>query len=570
MVIKFSKLKSIGLISALVLLFVGGCQAAAQSTPTPIPTAQLTSIPIPTQTMLPTLTPSPTVSRTATYVTPTLSPGTLSPEQPWLAYASRPGTVLSLVNQDGSGYRFLFAPSSFEHGPPCFTRTYIAGDLPSDGSSWNRMIKMNGQIYIIQPPETMYVYRDDSENCPELGFRWKAQDDLLAISGVGTVPTLFIYELPSMKVRERFPLIKSPEIDCRMKQPPNVCDMNRQIAWSPDGRYLAFSAVGESTATDLYVYDSTTRTTRQLTNNPAWIKSFWWSPDANLILFTEAEMVEYYSYACVTSVSVVSRESGQIREMYKPSELLDTPDRLSLACWQGLYEWVSNTKFLISDGGVRTMHDTGASNMRLIDANTGEIKLVFDDRIDRITMDEQKKVMAIYTSGWEKYTMGNYLVPIARPTPQLITTDEGSIKWDETLQLFVAYDDRSTCKDPPKTITSFDVSGNIRCMPPPTPQRRNTPIADQQNLSPDKQWRVSLNEASVTLEKISDKSSSVVLNAPGAQVIWCPSSTCFFLFARQVLYRVSVPDLAIQSIDEQFHENVKKITDYQWLDATDK
>lgn len=545
-----------GLCTLFVLAISSACQPVIQPTVSPAPFPSITAAPSLTAT-IPTVSPAPTSTAvaTATIAESTSTPGAvLSPEQSWLMYGSKPVT-LSLVNQDGSGLTFLHMSSSGE-GPACLARNikpYSLGDLPIGDGSSNRMIKVDNHIYIIHPPDTVDIY-DPREYCQEQGIslRWKDQDDLLAkvkFGGTETVSTLFIYELPSMKVRERIPLIQLPNVNCHEKERPDICRMsNSLVIWSPDGRYLAFSVVGESASTDLYVYDSVNRTTRQLTSDPEWIYSFWWSPDTNLILFTELLTADYNS--CVTSVSVVSRVNGQIKQIYKPAENPVMPDGNISACEQGLYEWVSNTKFLISDGGVRTIHDTGASNMRLVDANTGEVKVVFDERIDKVALDEQKKVMAIYTIGGNKYELGTYLVPIARPTPQFVMAENGYANWDETLQLFTA-PDASNCKDQPHTITVFDTSAKISCMQQPTPERQPTLTADQRNVSPDKQWRVSLNEASVTLERVSDKSNLVVLDAPGTQAIWCPDSTCFFLVSHKVLYHVSLPDLAITTVDAE-------------------
>lgn len=187
--------------------------------------------------------------------------------------------------------------------------------------------------------------------------------------------------------------------------------------------------------------------------------------------------------------------------------------------------------------------------MRLVDVATGDIKTIFDDRIDGIIMDGQKKALVIYTSGHDKYDMGIYLVPIARPTPKLVFDGFTAVQWDDDLQKFTA-SDVPNCKDQPHTVAVFDLNPQIRCITQPTWEPYKTPTAEQRNVSPDKKWRVALNETNVTLEGVSDKTSSLVLNAPGTQVIWCPDSTCFFLISNKVLYRVSLPDLGIQKIDD--------------------
>jgi hypothetical protein len=86
------------------------------------------------------------------------------------------------------------------------------------------------------------------------------------------------------------------------------------------------------------------------------------------------------------------------------------------------------------------------------------------------------------------------------------------------------------------------------------------PLRPDRHPSPDGKWQVSL-QGGIKLEAEGKPAVSVSTN-PATQVIWCPDSTCFFFVANQILYHVSVPDLAIQVVDE--HLGKDEIA-FQWL-----
>ena len=57
-------------------------------------------------------------------------------------------------------------------------------------------------------------------------------------------------------------------------------------SWSPDGKRLAFSAVGKSGKSDLYIFDMTTRALTRLTNDIYEDRDPAWSPDGSTIVFS--------------------------------------------------------------------------------------------------------------------------------------------------------------------------------------------------------------------------------------------------------------------------------------------
>ena len=57
------------------------------------------------------------------------------------------------------------------------------------------------------------------------------------------------------------------------------------VVWSPDGRYIAFSANPDGHSLDLFTYDISEKVLRRLTNNQSDILSIKWSRDSNTIYY---------------------------------------------------------------------------------------------------------------------------------------------------------------------------------------------------------------------------------------------------------------------------------------------
>ena len=63
-----------------------------------------------------------------------------------------------------------------------------------------------------------------------------------------------------------------------------LAGITRSIAWSPDGRYLAFAGQMDGTSSDLYVYDSQSETVKRLSSGSEQVQWIDWSPDGERIV----------------------------------------------------------------------------------------------------------------------------------------------------------------------------------------------------------------------------------------------------------------------------------------------
>jgi len=91
------------------------------------------------------------------------------------------------------------------------------------------------------------------------------------------------------------------------------------LAWSPDGRYLAFAGQMDGLSSDLYVYDAETQTIQRLSDGPEQIQSIAWSPDGQWILHGSANVVgegaEIHYHAAAADGSGVKTLSSSVMDV---------------------------------------------------------------------------------------------------------------------------------------------------------------------------------------------------------------------------------------------------------------
>ncbi len=226
-------------IAYLISLALIGCSAGAPSTST---TAQTTAIP-PTSTIGSTSTPSPTgTPQPTTRPTPTLIPTSnvrLTSSGPWLALEAATDAYgdnyyLWIVNADGSGLKQL-------------------DNVPVVAFEAQPAASQNGDIlvaYVTQP----------NRDSPDIQLK--------------------LVDLPDGRAQTIKPLIN----DIPAQQPLDpvyawVALTSGGLAWSPNGRQLAFVGQIDGPSLDVYVYDLDTRSIHRITSGADQAFSLQWSPN---------------------------------------------------------------------------------------------------------------------------------------------------------------------------------------------------------------------------------------------------------------------------------------------------
>jgi len=527
-----------------------------------------TAVPIPTNSPLPPVTTlAPTL--VPENVFPTSEPtAALSAEGPWLIYvhnSPRPGFAdhnpvaaeFILLNQDGSGRTSITLPE-------CDGQ--VNSFLMEGENSVNYMAQYAGGLYVFRPSEAtgMLVYRRSWYSVCNTFFAGDETGGLLASifnAAEEDVPELVIYEMPTGKIHDRFPLVRCGENAkvCNQSR-SNWSEMGAQEPqWSPNARYLAFAAILDADSSDLFVYDTQDRSLRRLTNGPDWVGPIEWSPDGTQIIMQEFLNDGVFFFAPSTfppsSVWSVSVRSNEIKLVYSTN---------GANARQNILRWLDNERFVAYEGFL--VNTENARNLRFVDMNAGANDILFDGAFVVARFDPIHETIAVYALTTDNYQQGIYLVSIKNNTIRHLETTphiSNFFEWDSETGLFVSEDD---CQNDPQSFQAFDYQGNFRCVPKPTP----TPAPSEATIypAPNEKWTVSVKDGLW----LKPEGSPLVLVSQEMpfDIIWCPDSSCFFFSVFQpnqqqkqlwTLYRVSLPELTIKLVDE----GIESKGSYQWL-----
>jgi WD40 repeat protein len=451
-----------------------------------------------------------------------------------------------LLNQDGSGHTLitLYGDDSF----------LMEGD-----NSANYMVEIDGDIYVFRPSEAkgLHICRQVWYLGCHTFFSGDEKGGLLASfyqDSDDVSPELILYELPSGKIRERFPLVRcSKDTSLCEEFRSNWPEMMRQQAqWSPNGRYLAFVAILDATSSDLLVYDTQNGNLRRLTNGPDWVGPIEWSPDGTQIIMQEILndkefLFDPYSEP-PSSVWSVSVSTSEIKLLYSTDDAYTIQNIL---LWQDDKHFIAYQGFLVNADQAR--------DLRLVDTETGTNQIMFNDVFIAASFDPVHDVVALYAPYTENCVPNAIcLVSMKDGTIRALEDPPATLsfpRWDENTGLFVSSSD---CESDPQSLQAVNYQGTLRCVP------KSTPDLDSLYPAPNEKWSLSIKDG-LWLEGSGQPAILVNKEAP-SDVMWCPESNCFFFSVLQQhgrwnLYHVSLPDLNVKLLVE----GIGSTGTYQWL-----
>ena len=146
------------------------------------------------------------------------------------------------------------------------------------------------------------------------------------------------------------------------------------LAWSPNGRYLAFAGQMNGLSSDLYIYDTITRKIERLSDGFEQIHSINWSPDGKWIVHSSANMlgmgIEFNYYAAAL-------DSSAMKSL--PS---------SVTAIQG---WLTQFKYLYSDAA----NGPGHYNLRSFDLKSERIETYWPGTFEGFDFDLEKNLFVV-------------------------------------------------------------------------------------------------------------------------------------------------------------------------------
>ncbi|KXK15042.1 MAG: serine/threonine protein kinase [Chloroflexi bacterium OLB14] len=133
----------------------------------------------------------------------------------------------------------------------------------------------------------------------------------------------------------------------------------RSLAWSPDGKYLAFTGQIDGLSSDIYIYEIATKYIRRLSNETQEVQSIEWSPDSKWIVYYGAhETVETDTKFDVFAVSIDGKQAKQISTTIS-----------------GFPIWINSYSFIEFDNDYELATSFG---LRLVDIETGRIRELWE------------------------------------------------------------------------------------------------------------------------------------------------------------------------------------------------
>jgi hypothetical protein len=364
----------------LALLVLTACTLIGPGIPpTPAPTIQFTLLPAsnPTPTSTPTTTPPPPSTSSPI---PALQPDgrPLSANGPWLLLATaldgRTVDGLWALNADGTGLTQLVGDTIIA-GPDEFgaaispTGRHVAY-ITADDTLWHGLT-----LHLLSLP--------DGES-----------EVITALTSAQTEPPP---DTPGVNDPAYAPLHA-------------IAGLGRSLAWSPDGRRLAFVGAHEGPSADLYVYSPDDGSITRLSDEPGQAMHPYWSPDGTAILYASYTSILVGRFA-MAGVWAAAADGSGVTSLYDPNDPTPSDEEQFVA-------WVDDGAFMVYSRDP----DCGWRDLRTVDVTTGAARSLWPAYFNRMAFDHETGTVLVSVDPYtvvcnESGTAGIFRLTLTDPTP---------------------------------------------------------------------------------------------------------------------------------------------------------
>ena len=246
---------------------------------------------------------------------------------------------------------------------------------------------------------------------------------------------LHILELPSGYQEAEIPLTSAYTEPGSNMQPGDDYSpwmASGELAWSPDGRSLAFTGLINGTSSDVYLYSTRTGQVSQLTDGPSQAYNLSWSPDNKYILHFGVDSFGTGAGYSMTGSWAALADNSDVLKLYTPQ----SGDEI-------VYGWVSNTAFLVSSWNAAC----GYHALRTYDIISGAETMLFDHCFDSAALDEQSRNILVAVGEYTEQfcpcgsaaTMGVYFIDTASQSSYQIRAGNAyRVEWLKSANMFRA------------------------------------------------------------------------------------------------------------------------------------
>jgi len=310
------------------------------------------------------------------------------------------------------------------------------------------------------------------------------------------------------------------------------------LAWSPDGKQLAFAAQIDGPSSDIYVFSIENKTILRLTNELENIYSIDWSPNGKKIIYEAS--IEGIGFFPSTLWYLADFTLAIPQHSIALSE--EQP-------WRGL-GWFDEDLFFISTA----VDSPDYVDVSYIDTNSKETKVIWPYIAESMVLHKENHRIILSSIPYEfresQPDPGMYLLHLDGTYSKI--SNEFFNLFPE--QVFV---NSYLAMDKNDTLVSISPNGDITNLAQMV-SRRNPP-----RVSPNKRWVI------ITRDNVTRLFSKNIrpINSwefDVSEVIWRTDSTGSFLYDREKLYYLSIPDGTPISIDICISKDCWLIY-YTWL-----
>lgn len=490
------------IFSALLLTLLAACGGAPAA-----PIASLTTAPIGTpQDIAVTDAPAAQVIPSPSPLPPTSESPRIERNQPFdiyepvLLFPTRNG--LAFVKLDGTGKTLLGA------GSPSFDFNLGSAFAPRAG-----LLAIN----IGDNPFT-----PDTEGC--CGLTLNLMD--LPANTMGVITPLFSPEMQQALQAT----ISTGERNAAVEAGIAVVENSDTLAWSPDGRYLAFIAAIDGPSSDVYSYDRDTGQINRLTDGLNQAARLFWSPDSQWIIHEEVESFGTGAGWNVKAVWAAAPDGSGNRKLYDTEFSGD----------EVFVDWASPDTFL-----VYSWTPIGLQNVRLVKLDTGEAQRIGPEfPVQALAFDPESQaqltVVDDYTARERNLQGGLYLASPASSQPQRIAPGNWyDVRWLPQAQMFLAKGESG--------VISVALDGTTKELS----GEGALPID-----SPDGAWLIATGDGNFTspiglrLYTTDGELKRAITQEAVTYATWSPDSSGVFYASNGKLYYVAIPNGEPQSIEE--------------------
>jgi len=310
----------------------------------------------------------------------------LSDEGPWWIFSTNEG--LFAINPDGSGLTQFY----FESIKPPYSRQILAA--PSGGhlayivgsGLFNATLRIN-----IFPWHTLITEKPltSNESEPETG------------------------SMPG-----------DPEVEA-----VRAITEVQSMAFSPNGRFLAFMGAMDGPTSDLYIYSLDSYETIRLTDGPSQAYQPVWSPDGKYIVHTGVSTFGTGAGYNMSGIWAARVEDAEAVTLYDPTG----------SSSESILGWIDDQTFVVHSWDPAC----GSKNLRTFNIETKETSELWPESFRSVAFDPTNSVSVLISNDGgcsPNGGVGTYLVPTDGNPPRRIVEQTGpQVIWSQEAELFLVY-----------------------------------------------------------------------------------------------------------------------------------